>query len=1150
MALAWLHPLAGSKAALLLVIGTQVYLPGLLLARALGKLSGSPIMRLAWTLLCGLSVTICLGAAARFLLLPIPVYLLLLHALMLALAFAPAPPHVERWRLDRRMLPYYALLACCCLVVLLVAHERSRLRFNGYEDQTVFVSQAQWLADHPDAADVIDRRVGVPPERLDRRWETDGWTYTHAVWVWVSEVPAADLIWHDLAPLFAWAVPLVAFGVVYVLTQSEKAATWSAVALTITGLMTLDGLVYNPTTIAFGQFAVLQMNTLRTFSTALLLPLALMAALDYLRQPRYRDLLLILLAGLALAVLHPRQIVIFQIAIAATAVLWWLSQPSRRRLVWAGLLLAVLVSLAALPYLQRLSRPQVLNRTERIEQTLFAAEDEAETSASLIVIGGTYIMNPAKVFYHPLLILAALVGLGAGWWWRRSLAAQYLFATTAALLAVFFVPGLAALVARLVTLTLFSGLIFLLPVAASLGIALHALLDWLSARWQVAALVTSAGLMVVLLVEPFPIPASARDQLHAANSIQSSRDIRPFDTALLDELKRILPADQRHVLMTPEHVASYIVESVPNTLITGGRPSSNLAHPANARFFTQPGRGLHGVFPWLDSVDLDAMREYGVTHVVMQARDSRLPQIILQPERFEPVGQAVGYQVFALRDDAPDTLDARFAAMNQLYSEMAFPRWEPADFALPRPADPEPWREIAAEWTALLQAEPDNPRAQYGLAFTYVMMGEDEAALPLWAALSERYPALSLFREAEAHSLRQLQREAFTAPLLAGLNHPEPTVQVSAARTLLTEPFAYALSAADRQQIEAVIGAQGLLWYQLAEFDQYRQVRERVAILLSTGDMHLIPPMLARMPAVELSPQDMALLAQLQPTANDALNTLRPALDAGWYAPNARIHPDRWERNPAAALYDLLMQDQTLTGSGQLFVTEPHIMQQDGQLIVSATFNNPYPGFYPVRTWRVQLTSPDTTERYALVDTEARFAEPALTRASITLELPADLPELTPALVFIEPLHSETIRYPGLTLPVVLNKPAAAALSAGSSPTDYRFGEHIRLRGYEIDSGTVTLYWETEQALAENYQIFVHVLSEDGTIIAQDDGAPAGDRYPTSDWLPDTLIADVHMLPTGEHDALRIGLYRLPDLTRLPITPADAWVQDNSLTLR
>lgn len=105
--------------------------------------------------------------------------------------------------------------------------------------------------------------------------------------------------------------------------------------------------------------------------------------------------------------------------------------------------------------------------------------------------------------------------------------------------------------------------------------------------------------------------------------------------------------------------------------------------------------------------------------------------------------------------------------------------------------------------------------------------------------------------------------------------------------------------------------------------------------------------------------------------------------------------------------------------------------------------------------------------------------------------------------------------------------------------TDVRFGESIWLRGYRLEQTTVapgaslklTLYWETEQPLREDYAVFVQVIDlTDLAKAGQRDGHPGCGRHPTTTWLPGDTIADPYTIaidPTarlGPYTVL-IGLY-------------------------
>lgn len=128
----------------------------------------------------------------------------------------------------------------------------------------------------------------------------------------------------------------------------------------------------------------------------------------------------------------------------------------------------------------------------------------------------------------------------------------------------------------------------------------------------------------------------------------------------------------------------------------------------------------------------------------------------------------------------------------------------------------------------------------------------------------------------------------------------------------------------------------------------------------------------------------------------------------------------------------------------------------------------------------------------------------------------------------------------------------AASAPVGEVPSLARFGESIRLLGYEVqpnatDEGTlaVTLRWAAERALDSNYTVFVHLVDGSGRLVTQHDSQPAGGRLPTGLWLPKEVVVDEHVLPLppearGQTLGIVVGLYRLETGQRLPLTePTD-----------
>lgn len=124
------------------------------------------------------------------------------------------------------------------------------------------------------------------------------------------------------------------------------------------------------------------------------------------------------------------------------------------------------------------------------------------------------------------------------------------------------------------------------------------------------------------------------------------------------------------------------------------------------------------------------------------------------------------------------------------------------------------------------------------------------------------------------------------------------------------------------------------------------------------------------------------------------------------------------------------------------------------------------------------------------------------------------------------------------------------------------FGGQIRLRDYAYASrslgpgGTVRLVldWEAAVDIGEAYKVFVHVLGPNGLPIAQQDNEPVNNTYPTTRWRRGERISDLYAfalpegLPPGEY-AVEVGLYRISDLSRLPLLNEEQNMLDDKVFL-
>jgi len=130
-----------------------------------------------------------------------------------------------------------------------------------------------------------------------------------------------------------------------------------------------------------------------------------------------------------------------------------------------------------------------------------------------------------------------------------------------------------------------------------------------------------------------------------------------------------------------------------------------------------------------------------------------------------------------------------------------------------------------------------------------------------------------------------------------------------------------------------------------------------------------------------------------------------------------------------------------------------------------------------------------------------------------------------------------------------------------SHPRREVLGGTITLLGYDLaaegarpgETVTLSLYWRVTRAVDRNFTVFVHLLNEQGQLVAQQDSEPNAGQYPTSAWVPGEVITDTHAiplppgLPSGRY-LLSIGMYEWPSRERLPVT-LDGAKQGDAITL-
>ena len=119
-------------------------------------------------------------------------------------------------------------------------------------------------------------------------------------------------------------------------------------------------------------------------------------------------------------------------------------------------------------------------------------------------------------------------------------------------------------------------------------------------------------------------------------------------------------------------------------------------------------------------------------------------------------------------------------------------------------------------------------------------------------------------------------------------------------------------------------------------------------------------------------------------------------------------------------------------------------------------------------------------------------------------------------------------------------------------PQPLQFEQGITLLGFEAEMERtagqplcVTLYWQASSAIDQDFTAFLHLVAPDGFLQAQRDSSPAFGFYPTSQWQPGQIVADMHclQLPSGlapgQYDLLA-GLYDPDTSQRLAIVDDSA----------
>lgn len=119
-----------------------------------------------------------------------------------------------------------------------------------------------------------------------------------------------------------------------------------------------------------------------------------------------------------------------------------------------------------------------------------------------------------------------------------------------------------------------------------------------------------------------------------------------------------------------------------------------------------------------------------------------------------------------------------------------------------------------------------------------------------------------------------------------------------------------------------------------------------------------------------------------------------------------------------------------------------------------------------------------------------------------------------------------------------------------------RMGQAVdRLTGSPGDVVRLTLYWQAERPIEQDYVVFTHVLDQTGWLRGQQDNQPRNGTFPTRAWVLGEWVVDIYRIPIdpaappGAY-VIEVGMYRPADGERLKVGGADADAENRRVVIK
>jgi len=228
--------------------------------------------------------------------------------------------------------------------------------------------------------------------------------------------------------------------------------------------------------------------------------------------------------------------------------------------------------------------------------------------------------------------------------------------------------------------------------------------------------------------------------------------------------------------------------------------------------------------------------------------------------------------------------------------------------------------------------------------------------------------------------------------------------------------------------------------------------------------------------------------------------------------------------------YFAQLDQSTSRRAEQLWSTITAAQPAPGAILVSNDRNEIVPLFY---LQQVKEQLPGVTGLFPLIEPEARFADIGATIDTARAIAPAA------PLYLIKAMPSLGVKYAlEEATPPLVQVVGPAVTTTPEHPVAQPYGP-LQLVGYDWTAAgeqlTISLYWQVESRLDQDYTTTVQLFDAAGNKLAQSDAPPGDPYYPTSLWKPGEQLVERHLLtpnssapPTG----LLIAMYQGPAFTQ------------------